>query len=111
MSLAKDFYFEVEFTPCASNFESKNKLKSPAITGCFVGFVSNSSDSSNKMLNTSICSFPALALYQFIKMYSESLMETARIKIQPSLSVCCFLTINDPVRKYAVKTPQEFDFP
>ena len=82
MSLAKDFFIEVGFPPCASNFESKNKLKYPAITSCFVRLLSNSSNSSNKLLNTSIYSFSVLALYKFIKMYSESLMEKSRIKIK-----------------------------
>ena len=69
VSLAKDFIFKVGFPYCACNFELNNKLKSPAITICFVGFVSNSSNSSNKLLNTSICSFSVLASYKFTKMY------------------------------------------
>ena len=111
MSLAKDFFFKVGFPPCASNFELMNKLKSPAITNFFVRLISKSSNSLDKLLNTSICSFSVLALYKFIKMYSESLMETSRIKIRPSLSVCYFLTVNVPVPKKAIKTPHEFDFP
>ena len=99
MSLAKDFFFKVGFPPCPSNFDLKNKLKSQAITSCFVGLISNSSNSSDKLLNTSIYSFSVFALYKLIKMYSESLTETSRIKIRPSLSVCCFLTINVPVPK------------
>ena len=71
MGLAKDFFFKVGFPPCVSNFELKNKLKSPGITSCFAGHISNSSNSSNKLLNTSICSFSVLALCKFIKMYSE----------------------------------------
>ena len=90
MSLVKDFFFKVGISPCASNFESKNKLKSPAVTSCFAGFILNSSNSSNKMLNTSICSFTVLASYKFIKMYPESWMETSRIKTRPSLSVAVF---------------------
>ena len=31
MSLAKDLFFKVGFPPCASNFKSKNELKSPAV--------------------------------------------------------------------------------
>ena len=31
MILAKDLFFKVEFPPCTSNFESQNKLKSPAL--------------------------------------------------------------------------------
>ena len=99
MSLAKDFFFKVGFPLCASNFELKNKLKSPAITSCFVGLISKSFNSSNKLFNRLICSFSVLALYKFIKMYSESLMETSRIKIRPSLSVCCLLTVNVPIPK------------
>ena len=99
MSLAKDFLFKVGFPPCASNFELKNKLKSPAITSCFVRLISNSSNSLDKLLNTSTCSFSVLALYKFIKICSELLIDTARIKIRPSLSVCCFLTVNVPVPK------------
>ena len=99
MSLAKDFFFMVGFPPCASNFELKNKLKSPTITSCFVRLISKPSNSLDKLHNTWICSFSVLALYKFIKMYSESLMETLRIKTRPSLSVCCFLMVNVPVSK------------
>ena len=95
--LAKIFFLKVRFPLCASNFDSKNKLKSPAITSSFVGFLSNSSNSSNKILNTSICSF--LALCRFIKIYSQSLMKASRIKIRPFLYACRFLTINAPLRK------------
>ena len=111
MSLAKDFFFKVGFPPCASNFELKKKLKSQAITSYFVGLISNSSNSSNRLLKTSNCSFSVLALYKFIKIYLESLMETSKIKIRPSLSDWCFITMNVPVPKEAIKTPQEFDFP
>ena len=99
MILAEDFSFKVGSSPCASNFESKNKLNSPAITSCFVGFVSNSSNSSTRTHNISICSFPVLVLYKFIKIYSESLMGTSRIKTQPSLTVCCLLTAKVSVPK------------
>ena len=61
MGLAKDFFFKVGFPPCASNFASKDKLKSPAITSCLVELVLNPSNSSDKMLNTSICTFSLLA--------------------------------------------------
>ena len=63
------------------------------------------------MLNTSLLSLLVLVLHKFIKIYSESLMETAGIKIRSSLSVHCLLTINVPALKEAVKMPQEFDFP
>ena len=65
----------------------------------------------NKLLNTSICSFSVLALHKFIKIYSESLMETSSIKIRPPWSVCSFLTVNLSVPKKAARTPQEFVFP
>ena len=97
MSLAKNFSFKIGFSPCARNFELKSKLKSLAITSCFVGLIWNFSNSSNKLLNTSICSFSVFALYKFIKIYSESLMETLRIKIRPSWSLCFFFKINLPV--------------
>ena len=79
MSLAKDLFSKVGLPLCNSNFELKNKLKSPAITSCFSGLISNSSNSSNKLLNT-ICSFSVLTLYKFIKMYLESLMENRELK-------------------------------
>ena len=63
MSLAKNFFFKVGFPPRASNFELKNKLKFPVVTSYFVGLVSDSPNSSNKLVNTSICSFSVLALY------------------------------------------------
>ena len=44
------------------------------------------------LFTTSICSFLVLALYKLIKMYSEPLIETSRIKMRPSLSVSCLLT-------------------
>ena len=69
VSLAKDFIFKVGFPYCACNFESNNKLKSTVITIRFVGFASNSSNSSKKLLNTSICSFSVLASDKFTKMY------------------------------------------
>ena len=47
------------------------------------GSVSNVFNSVSKLLSTSICSFSVLALCKFIKRYSESLMETLRIKIRP----------------------------
>ena len=109
MSLAKDFFFKGGFPPCAYYFELKNKLKSLVIPNCFVRLISNSFNRLDKLLNTPICSFSVLALYTFIKMYSESLMETSRIKIRPSLSVYCFLTVNVPVSKQAIKTPQGFN--
>ena len=90
MSLAKDFFFKEGFPLCASNFELNNKLKFPAITSCFVRHISKSSNSLDKLVNTLICLFSVSALYKFIKMYSESLMETSRTKIRPSLSVCFF---------------------
>ena len=45
------------------------------------------------LFNTCICYFLVLALYKLIKMYaeSESLIETSRINMRPSLSVYCFL--------------------
>ena len=55
-------------------------------------FISNFSNSTNMLFSTSICSFSVLALYKLIKMYSESLTETSRIKMRPSLSVSCLLT-------------------
>ena len=77
----------VEFPPSVYSFGFKNKLKSPSITSCYVELISNSSNSSNKLFNTSICSSSVSLLYKFIKMYlesligtnSESLMETFRI--------------------------------
>ena len=45
------------------------------------------------LLNTLICSFAVLALYKLIRMYSELLTETSRIKMLPSLSVSYFLTV------------------
>ena len=92
MSSAKEFFFWVGFPPCASNFELKNKLKSPAITSCFVRLISHLVNSSNKLLNTSICSFSVLALCKFIKMYSEWLIEMTFL-------ICLlFLMINVPVQ-------------
>ena len=97
MSLVKDFPL------CTSSFESKNKLKSPVITSCFAGFISNSSSNSNKMRNKSIYSFSVLALYKFIKMYSESLMETSRIKMRTSLSVSFFFNDKSSCSKVSSK--------
>ena len=84
----------VGFPSCASKFEWKNKLKCQAIISSFFVFVSNFSNRTNMLFNTSIYSFSVLELYKLIKMYSESLTETLRIKMQPSLSVSCFLTKN-----------------
>ena len=101
----------VGFPPCASNFGSKNKLKSPAIISCFFGFVSSFSNSTNMLLSISICSFSGLALYKLIKVYSKSLIETSRIKMRPSLLVSSLLTKNVSVPKQAIWTPEEFVFP
>ena len=78
---------------------------------CLFELISNVFYSANKLLNTLICSFSVLALYSSIKLYSESLMETSRIKIWPLWSVCCFLTIYFSVQKYAIRTAQKFVFP
>ena len=45
------------------------------------------------LINILICSFLVLALYKLIKMYSESLIQTSRIKMRPFLSFSCFLTV------------------
>ena len=82
----------VVFPPCASNFKSKNNLKSPGRISCFFGFVSNFCNSTNMLFSTSICSFWVLVLYKLTKMYSESLIKTSTIKMRPSLSVSCLLT-------------------
>ena len=58
-----------------------------------------------------ICFFAMLALYKLIKIYSESLAETSRIKIRPSLSVFCFLALKVSFSKSRVRTSQEFVFP
>ena len=47
-------------------------------------------NSTNMLLNISICFFSLLVLHKLIKIYSESLMEKPRIKMQPSLLVSCF---------------------
>ena len=52
----------VGFPPCASNFESKNKLKSPAMINWVFLFVSNISNSTNILFSTSTNSFLVLAL-------------------------------------------------
>ena len=101
----------VVFPHCASNFGSKNKLKSPAIISCFFGFVSSFSNSTNMLFSISICSFSGLALYKLIKVYSKSLIETSRIKMRPSLLVSSLLTKNVSVPKQAIWTPEEFVFP
>ena len=98
MILAKDFFVKVAFLSSPSTFESKNKLKSRAKINCF-SFASNSSNSSNKLFNATICLFEVLALYKFIKMYSESLLETSKVKIDPSLAAYCFLTVKVSVPK------------
>ena len=92
ISLAKDFFFIVGFPAYTSNFESKNELKSPTIISFFLGFASNFSNNTNMLLHTFICSFAVLELYQLSKMYSESLIETSRIKMRPFLLVSYFLT-------------------
>ena len=66
------------------------------------------------LFNTSICSFSVLALYKLIKMYSESLIETSRIKMRPSLSVSylfVFLTEKVSFPEYTVRKSWEFVFP
>ena len=63
----------VGFPPCASNFESKNELKSPAIinsSNSFFGFVSNFSNSTNLLFSTSICSI-CYFRYQFLVCYQK----------------------------------------
>ena len=62
ISLAKDFFFMVGFSPCVSNCDSKIKLKSPTIISWVILFVSNSSYSTNMLMNTLICAFSVLAL-------------------------------------------------
>ena len=58
-----------------------------------------------------ICFFAVLALYKLIKIYSESLAETSRIKMRPSLSAFCFLALKVSFSKSRVTTSQEFVFP
>ena len=78
----------VGFPPYASNFESKNKLKSPATISCFFEFVSNFSNSTNMLFSTSISSFALSELYKLIKMYSESLNHESACDLPYQFVVC-----------------------
>ena len=75
------------FPPLASNFEFKNKLKSPAKIKFFSKVTSNFSKSEDKLFKTETCSVSVLALYKFIKTKLTSLIVTSKINIRPSLQV------------------------
>ena len=74
------------FPPLASNFEFKNKLKSPAKINFSSKVTSKFSKSEGKLFKTETCSDSVLALYKFIRTKPTSLIVTSRINIRPSLS-------------------------
>ena len=73
--LAKYSFFMKKFPLCASNFKSKNKLKSPDVIRCFFLALYEMFPivAQHKALNTSICIFSVFMLNQLIKMCSEPL--------------------------------------
>ena len=64
-----------------SNFEFKIKLQSPAKINLLSKVKSTFSKSENKLLKTGTCTVSVLALYNFIKTKSTSLIVTSTINI------------------------------
>ena len=85
-NLANYFFLIGRFPSLASNFEFKNKLKSPAKINFSSKVTSKFSKSEGKLFKTETCSDSVLALYKFIRTKPTSLIVTSRINIRPSLS-------------------------
>ena len=87
-SLLKEVFLVAGFYPLASNFELKNKLKSPAKITFFSKVTSKFSKSEDNLFKTEDCSISVLQLYKFIKANCACIYK--KLKRCTSLSRYCY---------------------
>ena len=92
----------------ASNFEFKNKVKSPAKIKFFSKVASNFSKSEDKLFKTETCSVSVWALYKFIKTKFTSLIVHLKLIFDHHYQFCNYSQQNYMFQYKKLKRPMSF---